>query len=106
MNAAHGQDPSLLDADTAVLDVTQSKGLEFDAVLIADPAAILTASKRGHSDLYVAINRATQGLGILCPGELPTVLHPNPPGYLLTASNIAPSNHQARDPVSLGLGGR
>ncbi|TDW83928.1 DNA helicase IV [Kribbella pratensis] len=69
---AHSHDPSVLDGTVALLDVAQSKGLEFDAVLIADPATIVQESDRGLSDLYVAITRATKHLTIL--GELPDVL--------------------------------
>ena len=51
-----------------------SKGLEFDAVLIADPAAILRESARGASDLYVAVTRATQRLGVIAVDGMPQVL--------------------------------
>ena len=51
-----------------VLTVSQAKGLEFDSVLIADPAQILAESPRGLSDLYVAMTRATQRLGVVHPG--------------------------------------
>ena len=71
---AYGSDPSMLDSTTVVLDVAQSKGLEFDSVLIADPAAIIGDSTRGLSDLYVAVTRSTQRLGVLASGELPAVL--------------------------------
>ena len=71
---AYGSDPTLLDAGTVILTVDQSKGLEFDSVLIADPAAILRESVRGGSDLYVAVTRATQRLGVIAVGELPDVL--------------------------------
>ena len=47
-----------------MLTVSQAKGLEFDSVLIADPAQILGESPRGLSDLYVAMTRATQRLGL------------------------------------------
>jgi UvrD-like helicase C-terminal domain/AAA domain len=50
-----------------------AKGLEFDAVLIADPAGVLAASPRGANDLYVAMTRATHRLGIVHIG-------PPPPG--------------------------
>jgi DNA helicase IV len=72
---AHGSDPALLDASTAIVDVDQSKGLEFDSVLIADPGAILRESSRGWSDLYVAVTRATKRLGVIAEGSLPDVLH-------------------------------
>ncbi|HEY5979389.1 MAG TPA: AAA family ATPase [Microlunatus sp.] len=71
---ARGSDPTVLDAGTAVLTVEQSKGLEFDSVLIADPAAIQRESARGWSDLYVAVTRATQRLGVIAIEELPAVL--------------------------------
>ncbi|HET9873480.1 MAG TPA: AAA family ATPase [Propionibacteriaceae bacterium] len=72
---ASGSDPALLDATTAILDVEQSKGLEFDSVLIADPGAILGESPRGGSDLYVAVTRATKRLGVIADGPLPDILH-------------------------------
>ena len=68
-------DPAVLDATTAILSVDQSKGLEFDSVLIADPGAMLRESPRGGSDLYVAVTRATRRLGIIADGALPDVLH-------------------------------
>ncbi len=63
-----------LDEQVVVLTVSQAKGLEFDSVLIADPAQILGESPRGLSDLYVAMTRATQRLGVLHPGPVPDVL--------------------------------
>ena len=36
-----------LDRPVVVLSVTQAKGLEFDAVLVADPTRILADSPRG-----------------------------------------------------------
>ncbi|HWD46432.1 MAG TPA: ATP-binding domain-containing protein [Actinomycetota bacterium] len=68
------QGPSVLDAPVAVLTVAEAKGLEFDAVVVLDPAAVLTGSRRGPSDLYVALTRATARLGVVHPGELPPVL--------------------------------
>jgi DNA helicase IV len=68
------QGPSVLDAPVAVLTVTEAKGLEFDAVVVVDPSAILRASVRGASDLYVALTRATARLGVVHPGDLPPVL--------------------------------
>ncbi len=63
-----------LDEQVVVLTVSQAKGLEFDSVLIADPAQILGESPRGLSDLYVAMTRATQRLGVVHPGPVPEVL--------------------------------
>ncbi|MGW6929770.1 HelD family protein [Lentzea sp. NPDC054927] len=57
-----------------LLTPDQAKGLKFDSVLIADPAAILTAGRLGHNDLYVAMTRATQRLGVVHPGPPPAEL--------------------------------
>lgn len=57
-----------------VLGAGQAKGLEFDSVLIADPAAILAGSPRGRNDLYVAMTRSTRRLGVLYPGRPPAEL--------------------------------
>jgi DNA helicase IV len=57
-----------------VLGATQAKGLEFDVVLVADPVAMIDASPRGRNDLYVALTRATQRLGVLHRGTLPPEL--------------------------------
>jgi DNA helicase IV len=55
----------------SVLTVDEAKGLEFDAVTVVDPAAIIGESPRGASDLYVALTRPTQRLTVLHHGDLP-----------------------------------
>jgi DNA helicase IV len=72
LQAAH--DPSVLDAPVAVLTVAEAKGLEFDGVIVVEPAAILAESPRGANDLYVALTRATQRLGVVHSGPLPAAL--------------------------------
>jgi superfamily I DNA/RNA helicase len=72
--AVTGDRPESLDAQVALLTVTQSKGLEFDRVVLADPAGILDASANGGRDLYVAITRATHRLAVVYEGELPEPL--------------------------------
>jgi DNA helicase IV len=67
-----------LDAPVTVLTVHQAKGLEFDAVVLVDPAAIVAESPRGLNDLYVALTRTTHRLSIVHPGELPPILTPHP----------------------------
>ncbi|MBB3086600.1 HelD family protein [Geodermatophilus sabuli] len=57
-----------------VITPTEAKGLEFDAVLVVDPQAVLDEGVRGHNDLYVALTRSTQRLGVLSPGPLPAEL--------------------------------
>ena len=53
---------------------SQTKGLEFDAVLVVDPDRILADGPRGTAELYVALTRATQRLGVLHRNPLPQAL--------------------------------
>ncbi|MEE1757110.1 HelD family protein [Streptomyces sp. SP18CS02] len=62
--AAHGPTPDLT-RPVVLLDPRQAKGLEFDTVLVADPEAIAAGGPHGVNDLYVALTRATQRLGII-----------------------------------------
>ncbi len=59
-----------LTAGPVVLPPEGAKGLEFDSVLVVDPAGIVAEGVRGHNDLYVALTRATQRLGVVHAGEL------------------------------------
>ncbi len=59
-----GAEPDLTHR-VVLLDPRQSKGLEFDSVLVVEPG------RYGTSDLYVALTRATQRLGVLHTGPLP-----------------------------------
>jgi len=52
----------------------QTKGLEFDAVLVVEPDRIMAEGPRGTAELYVALTRATQRLGVLHSRPLPTAL--------------------------------
>ncbi len=53
---------------------SQTKGLEFDAVLVVEPERIIADGPRGAAELYVALTRATQRLGVLHQGPLPQAL--------------------------------
>ncbi|WP_416211053.1 HelD family protein [Frankia sp. Cr2] len=64
----------VLTATVAVLTVAESKGLEFDAIILIEPSAIVAGSRRGLADLYVAMTRATQTLTVVHSDELPTAL--------------------------------
>ncbi|HWC84841.1 MAG TPA: RNA polymerase recycling motor ATPase HelR [Pseudonocardiaceae bacterium] len=52
----------------------ETKGLEFDAVLVVAPERILADGPRGAAELYVALTRATQRLGVLHQAPLPQAL--------------------------------
>ncbi len=54
----------------------EAKGLEFDAVVLVEPAEIIEESARGINDLYVALTRPTQRLVVLYASELPGALRP------------------------------
>ncbi|MFC5244673.1 ATP-dependent DNA helicase [Streptomyces atrovirens] len=62
-----GAEPDLAHA-VVLLDPRQAKGLEFDSVLVVEPG------RYGTSDLYVALTRATQRLGVLHTEPLPKPL--------------------------------
>lgn len=53
---------------------SETKGLEFDAVLVVEPERIVAEGSRGAAELYVALTRATQRLGIVHHGPLPVAL--------------------------------
>ena len=52
----------------------ETKGLEFDAVLVVHPERILAEGPRGAAELYVALTRATQRLGVVHTEPLPLAL--------------------------------
>jgi DNA helicase IV len=72
--AVPGDQPEVLDSPVALLTVGQAKGLEFDRVVLVDPAGILAQSPAGGHDLYVALTRATHRLTVVYDGDLPAAL--------------------------------
>ncbi|PSL00158.1 DNA helicase IV [Murinocardiopsis flavida] len=72
--AAPAEDPAALDSPVVVRTVAQAKGLEFDAVVVLDPAAVLAQSANGGRDLYVAVTRATRRLTVVHDSPLPPPL--------------------------------
>ena len=63
-DVSFGDEPDL-ERRVVVLTARQAKGLEFDAVIVVDPDGIVAEGPRGDNDLYVALTRATQRLGVL-----------------------------------------
>ena len=57
-----------------LVPVTLAKGLEFDHVIVVEPAAIARAEARGLQRLYVALTRAVSRLTILHAESLPALL--------------------------------
>ena len=69
-------DSDTLGAPVSVLTVAGAKGLEFDTVVLVEPAAIMAESSRGLNDLYVALTRATQRLHVVHHADLPAGMSP------------------------------
>src|ERR1017187_836266 len=68
------------DRESLVLvPVTLAKGLEFDQVIVVEPARIAAAESRGLQRLYVALTRAVSRLTVLHAEPLPESLRVGPP---------------------------
>jgi len=63
-----------LDAAVTVIPVTMVKGLEFDAVIVVEPARLVEESAQGLRALYVALTRATRRLTLVHAEALPEPL--------------------------------
>lgn len=68
-----------------VMDIAEAKGLEFDHVIIVEPAEYLRESIQGVQDLYVAMTRATQQLHVVYAAALPDVVR-------TTAGDVIPTS--------------
>jgi hypothetical protein len=65
----------LIDAATAtVVPASLVKGLEYDHVIVVEPADIVAAEPRGLNRLYVALTRAVASLVVLHHESLPAAL--------------------------------
>jgi hypothetical protein len=62
----------VLDRNVAELDVERAKGLEFDSVVVVEPAA------HSAGELYVALTRTTRRLVLVHSQPLPARLDPSP----------------------------
>jgi DNA helicase IV len=67
-----------LDAPVAVLTPIAAKGLEFDHVVVVEPAALVGSDAAGLRLLYVSLTRATQDLVVVHAEPLPESLAPVP----------------------------
>ena len=57
-----------------LLPAITAKGLEFDAVVVVEPAAIVGGTTRGLRLLYVALTRPIQHLTVVHAQALPSSL--------------------------------
>ncbi|WP_233159172.1 ATP-binding domain-containing protein [Pseudonocardia sp. MH-G8] len=70
-----GADGTGLQAERlALTPVTLAKGLEFDTVIVVEPARIAAAEHRGLQRLYVALTRAVSNLHVIHAERLPASL--------------------------------
>ena len=77
--SAAGLDPQVLTDEAAgprlsVVPATLAKGLEFDSVLVVEPAEIVAAEPRGLNRLYVVLTRAVSRLVVIHTEPLPAEL--------------------------------
>ena len=82
IDAAELTDDADAQARVAVVPATLAKGLEFDAVVVLDPAAIVAAEPRGLHRLYVVLTRAVSTLVVLHRGDLPAALAAEAVGHV------------------------
>lgn len=66
-----GVGSSGIDERVAVMTAQDAKGLEFDGVVLVEPAAIADGGDRSAGDLYVAMTRSTQRLDVVSARDLP-----------------------------------
>jgi hypothetical protein len=80
--AALGRDAEAagrLSGEVDVLGLRTVKGLEFDAAIVVEPAAILAQRPDGGAGgLYTALTRSTRALAVLHAGALPPELQDAP----------------------------
>jgi hypothetical protein len=63
-----------LDSPVSVLAIEDAKGLEFDAVIVVEPARLVDEAAQGMRALYVSLTRATRRLAVVHAEPLPAGL--------------------------------
>ncbi|ALV44831.1 AAA family ATPase [Arthrobacter alpinus] len=66
-----GHGAGSLEQDIVVIDPHEAKGLEFDGVIIVEPATLLADANGRVGDLYVSMTRPTQRLRMITSQPLP-----------------------------------
>ncbi len=69
-----GRDEDGLEEAVALVPVVLAKGLEFDSVIVVEPAAIVDDAKFGLRSLFVALTRATKRVTVVHAEPLPASL--------------------------------
>jgi superfamily I DNA/RNA helicase len=63
-----------LEDTVSLMPVTSAKGLEFDSVIVVEPARVIAESAQGLRALYVALTRTTRRLALVHAEPLPEAL--------------------------------
>ncbi|MFF2777488.1 ATP-binding domain-containing protein [Streptomyces sp. NPDC058052] len=87
----------------SVLAATQAKGMEYDHVLVIEPATIADRGPAGLRQLYVALTRSTQSLTVLHTAPLPAAL--TAPPAPRSAGDTGPTAPDARPADAAGAAG-
>ncbi len=66
--------PEALDARVGIFTALDAKGLEFDHVVVVEPASLVAPDRPGLRMLYVTLTRATQTLAVVHHDPLPEAL--------------------------------
>jgi hypothetical protein len=74
MGLPSGGGAALLDQPVAVFSVDEAKGLEFDSVVVVEPAEVVGERRNGLRALYVALTRTTRRLHLVHAEALPAPL--------------------------------
>lgn len=77
-----GEDAQIFDARVDLVPASLAKGLEFDHVVLSEPAAIVAGEPdevTGLRRLYVCLTRAVTSLVVVHADPLPDALHATPP---------------------------
>jgi superfamily I DNA/RNA helicase len=63
-----------LEDTISLMPITAAKGLEFDSVIVVEPARLIDESPQGLRALYVALTRTTRRLALAHADPLPEAL--------------------------------
>jgi superfamily I DNA/RNA helicase len=63
-----------LEDTISLMPVASAKGLEFDSVIVVEPARVIDESPQGLRALYVALTRTTRRLALVHADPLPEPL--------------------------------
>ena len=83
-------------APVVVLDPDEAKGLEFDSVVVVEPAAIMAETDHGTRSLFVALTRCTHRLSLVHARPLPPALGLGPADEAHEAHEAQPEAHGAQ----------